>query len=128
MCIWFLPGPFFEMMRSMRKTSKKVETTDDLEGFTELEPEDQKEIEDKIRTFWDTTVTVTKAPPKKRVKKDPAAAEEGGEESSPQKKVKQAPAPKKAKSKHARIHVIPLLLALPFSLSIAFSSFLSGVM
>jgi hypothetical protein len=75
----------------MRKDSKKVETTDDLAGFSELNQEDQDELSARILSFWDTTVTITKPPPKKRVKKE-AAAEEGGEESSPVKKAKKPPA------------------------------------
>mmetsp|Transcript_14346 Transcript_14346/g.17063 ORF Transcript_14346/g.17063 Transcript_14346/m.17063 type:complete len:310 (-) Transcript_14346:104-1033(-) len=90
MASWFLPGPFFEMMRKMRKDSKKVETIEDLDGYTELKEEDQNELTARILSFWDTTVTVTKKKPtpKKRVIKD---EDEEDVKVSPPKKAKAVP-------------------------------------
>ncbi len=48
MCQWFLPGPFFDMMRAMRKDSKKVENVDDFMGFDSLNPEDQADLRAKV--------------------------------------------------------------------------------
>ncbi len=40
--------PFFEMMKRMRKTSKKLENTSELSGFDELDEEEQKAFTEKL--------------------------------------------------------------------------------
>lgn len=89
---WFLPGPFFEMMRAARKTTKKLESVDELVGFDSLDDDSQSTLRQQVADFWDATVTVTKAPAKKRPKKDEADEEEA--EAKP-KKPKATPKKKK---------------------------------
>eukprot|EP01132_Coremiostelium_polycephalum_P010068 gene10068-12343_t len=48
---WFHIKCFFEAQSRARKTTKKVESTDDLEGLDELGPNDQKLVENYIKEF-----------------------------------------------------------------------------
>jgi hypothetical protein len=105
---WFLPEGFFEMMRKMRKDTPKVNTIEDLAGYTELTEEDQDDLRARIQSFWETTVTVT-APKKKAAPKKRASDGDDDEDVkvSPPKKKKPAHAPPKTKNEPHDSDIVP---------------------
>ena len=48
MAAWYLPVPFFQMMKRMRKGSAIVESSADLAGFDELKDDDKGAVEKMI--------------------------------------------------------------------------------
>jgi len=87
MCGWHKLIPFFQMMKGMRKTSKFVESSDDLAGWDDVRPEDQALVAKMISDFHDPDVDWPPKAPKKE--KAPKREAEGGDA--------KAPTPKKAK-------------------------------
>mmetsp|Transcript_26484 Transcript_26484/g.42877 ORF Transcript_26484/g.42877 Transcript_26484/m.42877 type:complete len:145 (-) Transcript_26484:19-453(-) len=51
MTTWYKVSPFFQMQLRQRKTTKKVESIDDLQHFEELSSEDQKTVQDALEDF-----------------------------------------------------------------------------
>jgi len=87
MSAWYLPVPFFQMMKRMRKGSKIVESTFDLAGFDDLKEEDRQLIEKMVKDYHDEDVDFPPKPPKKEKKRKEES--EGGAADAP------APSPKK---------------------------------
>ena len=56
MSAWYLPIPFFQMMKRMRKGSQIVEGPADLAGFGELTPEDQQLVEKYLTDYHDEEI------------------------------------------------------------------------
>jgi len=108
-CHWFSPKPFFEMMRGMRKTTKKLESADELAGLGELNPEDREAVTNMIRDFWDASVVVT-APKKKAPAKKRQAEDGGDEEEKPDVKPKKPKAPPKPKNEPHPTEVVECAL------------------
>mmetsp|Transcript_18609 Transcript_18609/g.58149 ORF Transcript_18609/g.58149 Transcript_18609/m.58149 type:complete len:304 (+) Transcript_18609:102-1013(+) len=90
MSAWYLPVPFFQMMKRMRKNSKFVESSSDLAGFDDLKDEDKAALEKMIADYYDDDVDFPPKPPKKEKKRKEES--EDGEAAAAA-----APSPKKAK-------------------------------
>ena len=71
MAAWYLPAPFFQMMKRMRKGSAIVESTADLAGFDELKDDDKGAVEKMISDYHDEEIDW---PPKPAPKAKPGAA------------------------------------------------------
>ncbi|EGC37015.1 hypothetical protein DICPUDRAFT_87156 [Dictyostelium purpureum] len=68
---WFHPNCFFEKQKNARKTTKKVDEIDDLEGFDDIKKSDQKLIEELINDHRDSILSK----PKSKSKSKPKAKE-----------------------------------------------------
>ena len=87
MAAWYLPVPFFQMMKRMRKGSNIVESTADLAGFDELKDDDKGAVEKMISDYHDEEVDWPPKPaPKPKKKKEPSSDGDATQ-----------PSPKKAK-------------------------------
>jgi hypothetical protein len=87
MAAWYLPVPFFQMMKRMRKGSNIVESTADLAGFDELKDDDKGAVEKMISDYHDEDVDWPPKPaPKPKKKKEPSSDGDATQ-----------PSPKKAK-------------------------------
>ena len=87
MAAWYLPVPFFQMMKRMRKGSAIVESTADLAGFDELKDDDKGAVEKMISDYHDEEIDWPPKPaPKPKKKKEPSSDGDATQ-----------PSPKKAK-------------------------------
>jgi len=92
MTSWYKLLPFFEMQQKQRKTTKKLESIDELEGFDSLPEENQNAVKTALEQFL---AEKDKPKPKKRkAKKEDGDAKEGTKKQRTPKKAKKA---KKAK-------------------------------
>jgi len=101
---WYHPKCFFVAQTRLRAGTKRVESSDDLDNFSDLKDDDQELLNELIENR-DKGDKKKKAAPKakgtKRKAKDEEEEEEEEEEEQEEKKTKKAPAKKAAKAKSA---------------------------
>ncbi|XP_060066449.1 DNA ligase 3-like [Ylistrum balloti] len=75
---WYHPSCIFNTFKRARATTKKIEEPDDMEGFSEILPEDKDEINKLIKEYLANAKTPSKKTPKEATPKkttvSPAAA------------------------------------------------------
>ncbi|GAB5354148.1 hypothetical protein AAMO2058_000095000 [Amorphochlora amoebiformis] len=95
MTMWYKVAPFFEMQLKQRKTTKKVESSDQLEGFDSLEEGDKKTVKEALKKFLED-----KDKPKATKKRKKTNEEKSGGERK--KKTKKSPK-KEGKTKGPKV-------------------------
>jgi hypothetical protein len=85
MSAWYLPIPFLQMMKRMRKGSAIVEGPQDLAGFGELTPEDQQLVEKYLTDYHDEEIDFPPKPAKKAPVKKKEPSSDGATQPSPKK-------------------------------------------